>query len=283
MDLMQVEDKAKLIKDKTKEAIALALEGQWERAVSVNREILRMAPEDVEALNRLGKALMELGRYSEAREAFQRATEVSPHNAIAKKNLERLAHLAAASPTATQSKKVTPYHFIKESGRSGVATLYDLAPKEVLAKVAAGDPVTLKVDGHSLVVQTPQGEYLGKVTPKLALRLLKLIQGGNRYEGAMARVRDEEVSVLLWEAYRHPSLSGVSSFPAQDKEEYPGYLRDTLLRYGMESDTEASVEDEADLEWKDEETLRDVDEEVSSTVPLDEIEAEEETEEEEET
>ena len=101
MDLMQVEDKAKLIKDKTKEAIALALEGQWERAVSVNREILRMAPEDVEALNRLGKALMELGRYREARDAYAEALRVDPMNTIAQKNLAKLTKLVEDEEAGT--------------------------------------------------------------------------------------------------------------------------------------------------------------------------------------
>ena len=46
-----------------KEAVRLALNGNWERAAAVNRAILELHPEDGEAANRLAKALMELGDY----------------------------------------------------------------------------------------------------------------------------------------------------------------------------------------------------------------------------
>ena len=47
-----------------KEAIALAMQGRWEEAVAANRAILELFPEDVDAYNRLGSALMELGEYA---------------------------------------------------------------------------------------------------------------------------------------------------------------------------------------------------------------------------
>ena len=50
-----------------KEAVKLALDGNWARAVELNRAILGLCPDDCEATNRLAKALMELADYSEAR------------------------------------------------------------------------------------------------------------------------------------------------------------------------------------------------------------------------
>ncbi len=62
----------------TKEAIALATQGRWQEAMEINNEIIQACPEDVNAYNRLGKALIELGRYEEARDAFGRALEIAP-------------------------------------------------------------------------------------------------------------------------------------------------------------------------------------------------------------
>ena len=59
-------ERNKLRRDKSKEVVDLALKGQWELAVDVNRVILEVFPEDVEAWNRLGKAFLELGSYDEA-------------------------------------------------------------------------------------------------------------------------------------------------------------------------------------------------------------------------
>ena len=84
------EDREKLKKDMAKAAVALAMKSQWSQAVELNRSILGEFPDDLEAYNRLGKALTEIGRPKEAKEAFQNALEISLHNAIARKNLERL-------------------------------------------------------------------------------------------------------------------------------------------------------------------------------------------------
>ena len=98
MVVSRSEDKERAKKDRAKKAIALAMNGQWEEAVTLNLSIIREFPKDIESLNRLGKALSELGRNREAMQAFQSVLEVSPYNYIAKKNLSRLERLAIALP-----------------------------------------------------------------------------------------------------------------------------------------------------------------------------------------
>jgi tetratricopeptide (TPR) repeat protein len=249
MEVIQAQDKAKLRRDKTKQAITLALEGRWEEAVEVNREILYFFPEDTEALNRMGKAHMELGHYADAEDAFRHAVEISPYNTIAKKNLERLAQLRVAAPAPQQSRKVTVHQFIEETGRSGTTVLQSLASRSELAKLTAGAPVKLQVQDKALLAESAGGVTLGQVEPKLALRLTRLIAGGNRYEGVVTSVKNDKVTVLLKEAYRHPSQADVSSFPSSG-ESYAPYLRDSLLRYEVEDGDEE--DEEAPTKWKDE-------------------------------
>ena len=160
IDSAQLEKQARLKREKSREAIALALEGNWERATEVNKELLRLFPQDVDAMNRLGKAFLELGRYAAAREGFEKAVTIAPHNTIAKKNLERLGHLQETASPPKQGKVVTPYLFIGESGKSGVSVLQNPAQHQILAKMAAGDPVRLESRDHALVVENNQGEYL---------------------------------------------------------------------------------------------------------------------------
>ena len=83
----------RLRRQRSKQAIALAMEGRWQEAVAANRSIIESFPEDVDAYNRLGRAYLELGEYSQAREAYRQAVELDPYNAIAKKNLQRLSYL----------------------------------------------------------------------------------------------------------------------------------------------------------------------------------------------
>ena len=41
---------------RSKQAVALAMEGRWREAIAINKEIIEGFPDDVEAYNRLGKA-----------------------------------------------------------------------------------------------------------------------------------------------------------------------------------------------------------------------------------
>jgi len=75
------------------QAIALAAESRWLEAVVANKHILSVAPDDVNALNRLGRASMEVGQYEGARDAYARTLVLSPSNTIAQKNLARVVEL----------------------------------------------------------------------------------------------------------------------------------------------------------------------------------------------
>jgi len=92
----QTEEKARLRRQRAEHAIQMALDSRWEEAVAANRAIIGTFPNDVEAWNRLGKALSELGQYRDAREAYSKSYSLDATNTIAKRNLERLAALVEA-------------------------------------------------------------------------------------------------------------------------------------------------------------------------------------------
>ena len=249
MEPDRTEEKSRLKKDKGKEAIALALKGEWEAAVQTNQDILLAFPEDVEALNRLGKALMELGRYNAARGAFANAVAFSPHNSIAKKNLERLDHLQDSSPQPKLSKVVTPNLLIEESGKSGVTLLCKPGHDAVLAKIAAGDGVNLRILDRSLVIENCQGQYVGQVEPKLALRLMRLMESGNKYEAAVISVDRQDASIVIWETYHNPNNGTSCSFPGRAKAGQSAQVKDAMLRYDIDSELEEE-EEEIAADWK---------------------------------
>ncbi|MFQ5873521.1 MAG: tetratricopeptide repeat protein [Dehalococcoidia bacterium] len=216
----------------TKEAIALATQGRWQEAVDINTEIIQACPEDVNAYNRLGKALMELGRYAEAREAFGRALEIAPSNAIAKKNLQRVSLLMEAGPARQGAQpKITPHHFIEETGKTGVTKLVKPGPRETRARLGAGDPILLRQDGKNLIVESTTEEYIGQVEPRLAFRLLELMEGGNRYEGAITSVWEDGVSVMLREVYQDPSQADKVSFPSRSADDFRSYVKEGIFKY----------------------------------------------------
>jgi len=228
---------SRLRQQRSEQAIALAMEGRWQEAVAVNREIVESLPKDVEAYNRLGRAYIELGDYLQAREAYSRALELDSYNVIAQKNLQRLSYLKDTATSKGVPDKVEPQHFIEEIGKAGVVNLYHLAPKETLASVVAGDKLYLKIDGPNLVAENSQGEYLGLVGPKHALRLIRLMAGGNKYSAAVISSTEDRMTIIIREAYQDPSQAGRLSFSAKGLEEvHPSYVTDKVLRLEPEYD-----------------------------------------------
>jgi len=239
------EDKDRIRRQLTREAIDLAMENRWEEAVALNKSIIESFPTDIDAYNRLGRALMELGELAQAKEAYSKALGLSPNNTIAKKNISRLSLLPELLETDKGGPhKVAPQLFIGEMGKSGVVNLHNLAPKEILAKMAAGEEVHLKVRGRLLVVENERGEYLGEVEPKHGLRLAKLIEGGNRYSAAIVSLTESGAKVIIREVFQHPGQAGRLSFPVKAVEGFRPYIRESLLRYGEAEEEEVWEEGE---------------------------------------
>jgi len=257
------EEKARLRQQLSKEAINLALQGRWEEAGAVNRDIIKRFPTDVEAYNRLGRALTELEDFDRAKKAYLKALKLAPENAIAKKNLARLTSLSEsmatlssnpqeASTRRAQARRVALDLFITEVGKAGVVNLHNVATGKVLAKMGFGDQVNLEARGQHLIVESEGGEYLGEVEPKQGLRLIKLMQGGNRYDAAILHVEEDKVQVIIKEVYQHPSQVGRPSFLVKATEHLRTRIKESLLRRGIITD---ESEDSPELGFEEEEDL----------------------------
>jgi len=243
------EERLRAKRQLTERAIALAMASRWEEAAAVNRELLVLFPDDVDAHNRLGKALTELGHLEEARAAYSRAAALDPTNVIAMKNLQRLSKLAAEPPAAPAPARVDPSLFIEESGKTVITTLVNPAGPDVLAKMTAGDLLELQPGDHKVEVATPEGERVGQIEPKLAKRLLTLLQGGNRYQAAVTSVDDQSIKVIIREVYRSPQMAGKVSFPSKAPAEvFRGYIKDSVLKYDLDDEEDLLEDTEEGLE-----------------------------------
>ena len=229
-------------------AIQLAMDNRWEEAVQTNRAILTMFPNDTDSHNRLGKALMELGRYNDAKKSYKKAIELDSTNQIAKKNLERLGILAKSGAAQPETSLVDPTLFIEEMGKTAVTML--LQPSaDVLAKLNAGERLELRPKDKRLSAETPDGEYVGLIEPKIGTRLLKLMDGGNEYTVAIASLSKNECKLIVKETYQHPNQAGRPSFPTPIRADSTRpYTKDSLLRYGdAGEDSEKGDDEEEDI------------------------------------
>jgi tetratricopeptide (TPR) repeat protein len=237
-------------------AIGHATRGDWEAAVDANRQLLELGP-DIDAYNRLGKALAELGRTAEALEAYEQALERDATNRIAQRNAERLRVLVGGDAGATTegpAEKAPATLFIEEMGKTGRARIINPAAPRVLAPLSPGDAVTLEADGEALNASV-NGVGIGQVEPRIAGRLLKLMAGGNRYEAAVTAIHDREgeVAIIIREVFTHPTNFGKVSFPSATLASggVRPYMKGTALRYDDDEEVEEADEETEEVEELD--------------------------------
>ena len=199
-------------KAKSREAVALAMESKWEEAAAVNRQIIEIASDNLDAWNRLGKALLELGNAKESRSSFEHTLAIDPANSIARKNLERLSMGSYASSVG--GAQISHKMFNGDSGKNAQVVLMGVATGKERPYLAPGRAIDLRPNNGNLTVFSSDGQFVGIVPPQLGRRLVQMIEAGNRYEGAIAATTPDSVKVVLRESYQHPSQRSKVSFPS---------------------------------------------------------------------
>ncbi len=227
-------------------AIQAALESDWSRAAELNKQILDASPEDVEARNRYGRALLELGRLEEARAAYQEVLKAFPHDPIALRQVARAGILIdeKRKPDPTRSKTQTRL-FIEDMGKTGILRLVNPAPANVLARYSPGAEAELREQEGLLAVHANDGMLLGFLEPKVGRRLLDLIKTGNEYVVAIVTNDQANPRVAIREVAQSSANADRISFPGHHRPvetKERAYIKGTFFRYG-----------EGDLETEDEE------------------------------
>ena len=236
-------------------AIAQAARGEWEAAVESNQQIIELGG-DVDAFNRLGKALSELDRHPEALEAYRGALERERTNRIAERNIERLTALLSATDAARGDRHATRAPaalFIEEMGKTGSARLINLAPAKQLAPLSPGDAIELRAGDDELEARV-RGLKVGQVEPRVANRLLELMAKGNRYEAALTTVHGEDLRLIIREVFAHPANFGRVSFPGAATGrtgDVRPYIKGTALRYDDDEESEETEEEPEEVEELD--------------------------------
>jgi len=249
------------------EAVQLAVDARWEEAVELNEFIIQSFGADEGSQNRLGKALTELGRLEEAKASYDATLAINPMNPVARKNATKLESLMNAKDILKGGPvRVDLNLFVEEMGKTTTTTLRSAAT-DVCSKVAPGDAAELRVDGDGIEVDTARGVRVGSLEPKLARRLLKFIQGGNRYQAGITSCDGSTVKVIVREAYQDPKFLGKPSFPIVRRREveFRPYTRERLVSpdvevFSVDDEDEEPVSRAAGLDMDDDEGMHEVSE-----------------------
>jgi tetratricopeptide (TPR) repeat protein len=222
-------------------AIHSALSGNWKDAATINLQILKENPEDVEAMNRLVRAYVELGEISKAKSINKKALTFDPVNPIALKCTEKWK--AGISKSHVHMSQNSAETFLEEPGITKLVALVNLGSPKAFNSLDPGCEVKLFCHAHKLSVLSMEGKYIGKIPDPLAARLKILTKTGNRYQALVKSVNSKEVTIFVREVERGAKSPDIPSFPTE-KIDYVSFTPPELVHRDIPemSNVDESVE-----------------------------------------
>lgn len=214
------------------EAISAALAGEWEKALELNKEILKENKKDVDALNRTARAYAELGDIKKAKKTAQKVIKIEPFNKIAERAHKKWKGLRSGSSSVSGPSSAQA--FLEEPGKTKIVSLLHLGASLVLAKLDSGDEVELVPHRHRVSVNTKDGKYIGRLADDIAARLRKLIRAGNEYQVLVKSIEDDELKIFIRETKRAEKIANIPSF-SSEKIDYVSFTPPELVHKKGES------------------------------------------------
>jgi len=216
----------------TRQAIDAALGRNWQEAIRLNLQITKENPKDVDALNRLARAYLELGQKEKSESMYKKVLKLDKYNTIAVKGLDLLKN-SPLSPALGMPSTTSAPIFLEEPGVTKTISLTRLGDPKTISTLRPGDPVTLVAREHIVSVMSAANEYLGRLTDDLASRIRTFIKAGNRYE-AWVRTIDSQhqpgvLKIFIREVSRSPQFRNTPSFPLMEKLSYAAFTPPELI------------------------------------------------------
>lgn len=194
--------------DKSSLAVSASLSGNWEEAIELNSEILEIDPDNIPALNRLGRAYAELGQKDSAKEIYERVLSFDKYNAVASRGLKTLHTKLSISKDPTMSDE----NFIEDSGTTRSAQLIKLAEKKVLLSLKCKQALSLLPKSRLISVVNENKVHLGCLPDDLSLKMAKLIKSGYAYSTCVKSFSESQLTVFIREIKRPKSLTASATF-----------------------------------------------------------------------
>ncbi len=189
-------------------AIDLSLECRWEEAIDQNLLILESTPNDISALNRLGKCYFEIGDKDSAKSTYQKVLTLDKYNSVAIRNLRTISLNGSSSSTAVLVRE----DFIETPGVTKSTTLIKLADRNVLVTLSCKQELNFKPKTRLVSVTTSTGTYIGSLPDDLSLKIMGLLDQGYQYQICLKSSTDNQASIFIRETKRPSKASALPSF-----------------------------------------------------------------------
>ena len=196
------------------QAIDAALSSRWKEALKINRKIIKVDPQNIDALNRQAHVYMELGKNNLAKKYYSEVLKIDPYNPIALKNLKIIKSFKSNGQHFIPNghTKLSPSLFLQEPGKSKTVNLLKIAEPQKLSLIFCGMQVAMVITNRKITIVDSNGNYLGVLPDDISHHLLRLVKGGNKYELFIKSIKVNGLSVLIKEIFRSKRFKNQPSF-----------------------------------------------------------------------
>ena len=230
------------------QAVDAAIDANWDQAVELNKTILKLNPEDIDACLRIGFAYLQSNQLKDAQRYYKKALRIQPKNIIALEHLEKIEILE--SKKKGKSKNISKYDpdlFLEFPGKTKTVHLVNLGQKEDLAGRNIGEEVMIKEKKRRLEIRSLDNEYIGTLPDDISKRLIYFIQEGSEYKTYIKEFDLTSVVVFIKEISKGAKVRQYPSFPSNPH---------VMLSDIQEEDEEDTNENDDEDEDEDEPTER---------------------------
>ena len=194
------------------QAIQTALLGDWRNAITLNEQILKDAPDDINTLNRLGFAMLSIGDVKGAKNIYEKVLSLDMKNPVALRNLKRLNdgnNIRANIPLNNL--------FIEETGKTKIIELINVADKKVVSHLRSGEKVSVRIKRSKIFVLDQEEKFIGMLPDDVGRRLIEFMNGGNEYDAYIWAAHDNKILVFIREVKRVKRYLNQPSFISNEK------------------------------------------------------------------
>lgn len=202
-------------------AIEAALSSSFQKAIKINTEIIKKNPHDIEALNRMAYAYLELGKKHKAQIIYKKVLKIDPYNPIAVRNSLKLKDFRQGSCGNIPRSSIASL-FLEEPGKTKVVSLVKVGMAAIITNLRPGNCLIINPKKHYITINDENNRYVGSLPDDLSFRLLDFMRKGNKYEAFVRSVGKNCVSIFIKETFRSARLKNVVSFTTKlDNQNFP--------------------------------------------------------------
>ena len=282
------ESKAVIYKNLVSDATQFALKGEWKKAISTNKEILSLNKLDVQALNRIGKAQLELGKLKESKNSYTKALQIDPLNTIARRNLKELEQMKDEKTfqgkvqNKSNLEKLVRNDILIQTAARSAEFIIDKPNSRAIKNLVPGTELLIQATSNGIEITNVRKVVLGTIEPRSALRLKTCIDGGSQFEVIFKDFFGDTGVIQILEVYREPSVTLETPFINSIIDDERSKILADVMLYSEDENSELGLEDDwesidmsDDDETVEEENLQDGFQTIDTTTEDDEEDEEE--------